>query len=107
MALLHITDQNYTELVENNPEPILIDFWAEWCPTCKMLLPVLEELSNEEGFIRIGKVNVDQSPELAEAFGVQTIPLLVLLKNGEVLESSVGVKSPDAIRSMASNALNA
>jgi len=105
MAVLHITDENYGALVENSPEPILVDFWAEWCAPCRMLAPVLDGLSDEEGFIRVGKVNVDESPALAEAFGVQSIPLLVVLKNGEALESSVGVKSPEAIRAMVRAAL--
>jgi len=105
MALLHITDQNYAELVENSQEPILLDFWAQWCAPCKMLLPVLEELAQDKSFIRIGKVNVDESPELTQAFKVQTIPMLVVMKNGEVLESTVGNKSGNAIREMVKKAL--
>ena len=105
MATLHITDENYGALVENSPEPILIDFWAQWCVPCKMLSPVLDELAAEEGFIRVGKVNVDESPELTQAFEVQTIPLLVVLRDGEVLDSSIGVKSIEAIHAMVRNAL--
>jgi thioredoxin 1 len=107
MALLQINDENYTELVEKSPEPILLDFWADWCVPCKMLAPVLHELAEEPGFIRVGKVNVDESPELTEAFGVQSIPLLVVLKDSEVLESSVGAKSKEAIRAMVKSALEA
>ncbi|MDR1410223.1 MAG: thioredoxin [Oscillospiraceae bacterium] len=103
--MLHINDGNYEALIQTLPEPILLDFWADWCVPCKMLAPVLEELAEEEGFIRVGKVNVDESPELTEAFEVQSIPLLVVLKGGEVRESSVGVKSGEAIRAMVRTAL--
>ncbi|MDR0884570.1 MAG: thioredoxin [Oscillospiraceae bacterium] len=106
MAILHITDENYAQLAENSDEPILLDFWADWCMPCKMLGPVLEGLTDEKDFIRVGKVNVDECPELTEAFGVQSVPLLVVLKQGEVLESSVGVKSQEAIRAMVQNALS-
>ncbi|MCL2023918.1 MAG: thioredoxin [Oscillospiraceae bacterium] len=105
MSLLHINDNNYAQLVENSNQPILLDFWADWCMPCKMLLPILEELSQEEGMITIGKVNVDESPKLAEAYNVQTIPLLALVKDGTVLDSSVGVKSPAAIKAMIDAAL--
>jgi thioredoxin 1 len=105
MAVLHVTDENYEELVQASAEPIILDFWADWCVPCKMLAPVLEELAQEDNFIRVGKVNVDESPQLTEAFEVQTIPLLAVLREGEVLESSVGVKSAEAIRAMVRTAL--
>ncbi|MDR3344687.1 MAG: thioredoxin [Oscillospiraceae bacterium] len=105
MAVLHITDENYEELVQSSAEPIILDFWADWCMPCKMLAPVLEELAEDENFIRVGKVNVDESPQLTEAFEVQTIPLLAVLRKGEVLESSVGVKSGEAVRAMVRAAL--
>ena len=98
--MIYITEQNFEQEVVQAEKPVVIDFWADWCVPCKMLTPVLEELAKDNSFIRIGKVNVDESPELTQTFEVQTIPLLVVIKDSEVIESSVGVKSGDAIRAM-------
>ena len=81
--------------------PILVDFWATWCPPCKMLLPIIEQLANEsDGSYRIGKVNVDDSPELAMRYGVQNIPTMIVFKNGEEVNRAVGVRPKAAILQM-------
>jgi thioredoxin 1 len=81
--------------------PILVDFWATWCPPCKMLMPIIEQLANEsDGSYRIGKVNVDDSPELAMRYGVQNIPTMIVFKNGEEVNRAVGVRPKAAILQM-------
>lgn len=88
---LEITNANFQEVVGNN-KPVLIDFWASWCGPCLMLAPTIEELANEyEGKAIIGKVDVDAYPELAEQFGIRSIPTLLIFKGGEVVDKQVGV----------------
>ena len=100
MAAMKITNENFQKEVLEADVPVLVDFWASWCGPCKMLLPIGEELAGEVKNARIGKVNVDEQPELAERFRVMTIPTLILFKNGQVVDSSVGVKPKSAILNM-------
>ena len=91
MAVLEITPQNFDNEVTNSPIPVLLDFWAPWCGPCRMVGPVVEEIANENmGVVKVCKVNVDEAPDLAAKFGVMSIPLLVVMKNGNVSAQAVG-----------------
>ncbi|BBF43238.1 thioredoxin [Lachnospiraceae bacterium KM106-2] len=100
MAATIITTGNFEEEVINQAGPVLVDFWAEWCGPCKMLLPVVEQVAEENPDLKICKVNVDENPELAQRFKVMTIPTLLVFKNGEVTDTSIGVVPKDKITSM-------
>ena len=102
MSVLTITKDNFREAVldASNEKPVLIDFWASWCGPCRMLSPVVDQIAEEQDNVIVGKVNVDDEPELAAAFDVQSIPTLVLIKNGEVADVSVGVRPKPAILKM-------
>ncbi|HKM22060.1 MAG: thioredoxin [Paludibacteraceae bacterium] len=100
MSVLQITKNNFDTEVMNSEKPVLIDFWASWCGPCKMLSPVVDEIAEETTDVKVGKVNVDEQPELARQFGVMSIPTLVLIKDGKVAEQSVGVKPKDTILKM-------
>lgn len=96
-----ITKQNYISEVINSGKTVLLDFWAPWCGPCRMLSPTIDEISrNAPDNVVVGKINVDEQPELAYEFGVMSIPTLVVVKNGRVMAQSVGVKPRSAIMSM-------
>lgn len=103
MSALHITKENFDQEVLNSDQPVLIDFWASWCGPCQMLLPVVEELAGEVEYAKICKINVDEQPELAQQFQVMTIPTLVVMNGGKVLNRSVGVKPKEEILKMLEN----
>lgn len=91
MAEVKITKDNFTSEVLKCDIPVLLDFWAEWCGPCRMLSPIVEEIAEEyDGRIKVGKVNVDEEPELSSVFNVSSIPLLVVLDHGKAVQSSVG-----------------
>ena len=102
MSVLTITTDNFREAVidASKDKPVLIDFWASWCGPCRMLSPVVDQIAEEQDNVIVGKVNVDEQPALAAAFDVQSIPTLVLIKNGEVADVSVGVRPKPAILKM-------
>jgi thioredoxin 1 len=86
-----VTDSTFDQDVINSQSPVLVDFWAEWCGPCKMIAPVLDELANEmAGKLTIGKLDVDHNPDTAMAYGVMSIPTLLLFKNGEMVDRIVG-----------------
>ena len=100
MSAIHIGKENFQELVVNAEKKVLLDFWAPWCGPCRMVLPVVEEIAEEREDIVVGKVNVDEQPELANQFGVMTIPTLIVFEGGQEIQRSVGAKNKKAILSM-------
>jgi thioredoxin 1 len=99
MAEQHFTDENFDQEVLKSDKPVLVDFYAEWCGPCKMLAPAIEELANEyDGKWKIGKCNVDESPQSAMKYGVQSIPTLLFIKDGQVVDKSMGFQSKEALK---------
>ena len=101
MAEVVITKDNFEQEVLRSDIPVVVDFWANWCGPCKMLAPVLEEFAEEyEGSVKVGKVDIDKEAELAIKFGIISIPSLLVFKNGEMVNSSVGFCTKDAIEKL-------
>ena len=101
MAEITITRDNFEAEVLDSKIPVLVDFWATWCGPCMMLAPTIEEIAHEyEGTVKVGKVNVDEEPDLASMFGIMSIPTVMVFKNGEVTATSVGVKPKEAFLDM-------
>ena len=100
MSVLTITKENFDSEVMQSDKPVLIDFWASWCGPCRMVSPIVDEIAEEVTDKKVCKVNVDEQPELAQKFGVMSIPTLIVMKDGKIADKSVGAKSKDAILSM-------
>ncbi len=95
--IIEITKDNFEGEVMQSSAPVLLDFWAEWCGPCRMISPIVDEVSEQRSQIKVGKVNVDNEPELATAFGIDSIPTLILVKNGEVAAKSIGYNPKSAV----------
>ncbi len=100
MAVLTITKDNFETEVMKSDSPVLIDFWASWCGPCKMMGPVVDQIAEENAGIKVGKINIDEQPELAQKYGVMSIPTLVLFQNGERKDTSVGLVPKESIEKM-------
>ena len=103
---VEITNVSFDEKVSSNARPVLVDFWASWCAPCRMLSPTIDQIAEDyDGKVTVGKINIDEEPELAQRFGVMSIPTLILFKEGNVVSKSVGVVGKDKIAAMIDGAL--
>lgn len=101
MAEIIITEENFENEVLNSDKPVLVDFWAQWCGPCRMLGPIIEEIDNDyEGKVKVGKVNVDEQPNLASKYGIASIPTVIVFKNGKPEKTLVGLRSKNEIENM-------
>ena len=103
MPAMNINKNNFQNEVMNADKPVLLDFWASWCAPCRMVVPIIEEIANEREDIKVGKINVDEQPELASKFGIMSIPTLVVMKNGKIVQQVSGARPKDAILRMLFN----
>ena len=97
MAIIDLNNTNFEAEALQSDKTVLIDFWASWCGPCRMLAPTIDAIAAEREDIKVCKVNVDEAPELAQRFSVMSIPMLVVIKNGQVTDTSVGMRPKDAI----------
>ena len=100
MSAININKENFVSEVLTAESKVLLDFWAPWCGPCRMVVPIVEEIAEERSDIKVGKINVDEQPELASKFGVMSIPTLVVMEHGKIANQAVGARSKSAILAM-------
>ena len=100
MSVIHVNKNNYGQEVLNSDKPVLLDFWASWCGPCRMVGPILDEIAAERSDMKVCKINVDEEQELATQFGVMSIPTLVVMKNGQVVNQAIGARPKAQILAM-------
>ena len=100
MSAINIDKNNFQDEVMNSDKTVLLDFWGPWCGPCRMVVPIVEEIARERSDIKVGKVNVDEQPELSSQFGVMSIPTLVVMKNGKIVQQVSGARPKGAILEM-------
>ena len=100
MSVIKINKENFASEVLNSNKPVLLDFYADWCGPCRMVGPIVSEIANERNNVKVGKINVDEQPELAAQFQVMSIPMLAVIKNGKLENQVVGYRSKEQIEAM-------
>ena len=100
MSAININKNKFQNEVMNSDKPVLLDFWAPWCAPCRRVVPIVEEIARERTDIKVGKINVDEQPELANKFGIMSIPTLVVMKNGKIVQQVSGARAKNAILQM-------
>ena len=100
MSAININKNNFQNEVLNSDKPVLLDFWASWCAPCRMVVAIVEEIADERRDIKVGKINVDEEPELANKFSIMSIPTLVVMKNGKIVQQVSGARPKNAILEM-------
>ena len=100
MSAININKNNFQNEVSNSEKKVLLDFWAPWCGPCRMVVPIVEKIADERPDIKVGKVNVDEEAELASQFGIMSIPTLVVIENGKIVNQTMGAKPKDEILAM-------
>ena len=100
MSAININKNNFQNEIMDSEKTVLLDFWAPWCAPCRMVVPIIEEIAGERPDIKVGKINVDEQPELASKFGIISIPTLVVMKNGKIVQQVSGVRPKNAILEM-------
>ena len=100
MSAININKNNFQNEIMDSEKTVLLDFWASWCAPCRMVVPIIEEIAGERPDIKVGKINVDEQPELASKFGIMSIPTLVVMKNGKIVQQVSGARPKNAILEM-------